>query len=110
MTTWRMGHDQRTGNQWEHTTLFFTSRKAHTALDNTRPRLLEFILSKEALAFETVVCHVPSGPSGWQQFRFKRLVRWFDGRVASGWSCQLVSNMFCVSFTSGLLSERDLAT
>ena len=76
MTTWRMGQDRRTGNQWEHTTLFFTSRKAHTGLDNTRPPLLEFILSEGTLVFETVVCRGSLGLPVGSSFALSSL---FDG-------------------------------
>ena len=93
MTLWRMGQGRHTGDQSEHTTLFFTSRKAQQGIDSTWPRLLKFILSERTRAFETVVCLDPSGPSGRRQFRFKQLVRWFDGRVAPPGLCQLVSNM-----------------
>ena len=44
MTLWHIGQDQHTGNLWEHTTLFFTSRKAQQGIDSTRPPLLKFIL------------------------------------------------------------------
>ncbi len=107
MTLWHMGQDRRTGDQWEHTTLFFTSRKAHTGLDSTRPPLLEFILLKQTRAFETVVCRGSSGLPVGSSFALSSLFdgstdAWhLDGRVSL---YQTMSRF--LSFTSGLLSER----